>query len=110
MVHAGGPLATIVVGSVALADAATPPPATVAWLVTLAGAFPATFTKSVMGGELAPAANESKRLQPIVGVTAHSHPVPCMETAVSPAGRMSDTRTSCPTVVGAVPLLLTLMV
>ena len=51
MVHAAGvAFAPIVVGSAALAEAATPPPLAETWLVTLAGAFAATLTVSVMGG------------------------------------------------------------
>ena len=50
MVHAGAALATIVVGSVALAAPVTPPPPAKTWLVTLAPAFAATLTVSVMGG------------------------------------------------------------
>src|ERR1017187_1247899 len=51
MVHAAGAaLAPMVVGSVALAEAATPPPHTDTWLVTLAGAFAATLTVPEGGG------------------------------------------------------------
>src|ERR1035437_7996527 len=114
MVHAAGvALAPIVVGSVALAWSATPPPSTVAWLVTLAGAFAATFTVSVMGGEVAPGANESARLQLIKliwGSMRQFHPKPWMETAVSPLGRVSSTPTVSLSVVGMTPTLLTVMV
>ena len=51
MVHAAGAaLAPMVVGSVALASAATPPPPAETWLVTLAPALAATLTVRVMGG------------------------------------------------------------
>src|ERR1019366_5016014 len=111
MVHAAGAaLAPMVVGSVALAEAATPPPDTETWLVTLAGAFAATFTVNVMGGELAPAANASPRLQPMAGETAQVQPLPCMETAESPTGKVSDTCTTGAAVVGAPPVLLAVMV
>src|ERR1035437_10163102 len=100
----------MVVGSVAVADAATPPPATETVLVRLAPALAATFTVSVMGGELAPAANTSLRLQPIAGETVQIHPLPCMETAVSPLGRVSSTWVTGAAAVGAPPVLLTVMV
>src|ERR1017187_6193854 len=110
MVHAGVAFAPIVVGSVALAVPVTVPPATETWLVTLAGALDATLTVRVMGGYLAPAANASPRLQPIGGVTVHPQPLPCMETAVSPLGRVSSTCAIGPAMVGPLPVLLTVMV
>src|ERR1039457_4770546 len=111
MVHAAGvAFAPMVVGSDAVADAATPPPPTETWLVRLAPALAATFPVGVMGGWLAPAANTSLRLQPIAGVTAQVQPLPCMETTESPVGKVSDTCTTGAAAVGAPPVLLTVMV
>src|ERR1017187_6527916 len=91
MVHAGAPAgAVMVVGSLALADEAAPPPETEAVLVTLTGALAATFTVRVSGGKLVPAAREPVRTQSSKSPTitsSHSQPVPWTETAVSPAGR-----------------------
>ena len=39
-----------------------------------------------------------------------THPLPCKETAVSPLGKVSSTYASTPAVVGAPPVLLTVMV
>jgi len=46
---------TTLVGSVAVGVFEAPPPVTVTELVTVAGAFAATFTVSVIGSPLAPA-------------------------------------------------------
>src|ERR1017187_10185915 len=111
MVHAAGAaLVPMVVGSVAVVAPVTPPPLTETWLVTLGPALAATLTVRVMGGELAAAANASPRLQPMAGVTAHPQPVPCIDTAVSPLGKVSSTCAIGPAMVGPLPVLLTVMV
>src|SRR5690349_8287565 len=98
------------VGSVAVLLAAlmSPPPDTVAVLVTLAGALAATFTASVMGGYEAPEASASARVQVEVGPAAQVQPAPLMAAAARPAGSVSVTVTA--PALGAVPALRTVMV
>src|SRR5258708_4468255 len=99
----------IVVASLALACAGALPPEIDTWLVTLAGAVAATFPVRVPGGYLAPAANESERLQPTTSVAEQTQPAPCSETAVRPTGSVSSNWTTCPPDVAAVPLLVAVM-
>src|SRR5689334_13863415 len=101
--------ARTIVGSVAvlLAALVSPPPETVAVLVTLAGALAATFTLSMMGGYEAPALSASARVQVVVA-SVQVQPLPAIAAAVSPAGSVSVTVTV--PVLDAVPTLVTAMV
>jgi hypothetical protein len=83
------------VGSAALllAGVASPPPVTVAVLVTDAAAFAATLTVRLMAGYEAPGASASLRVQVTVAPTVHVQPEPDAAVAVSPAGRVSETVT-----------------
>ena len=94
MVRSGTLGGLMVVGSEAesLPVLASPPPATVAVLVTLAGALAATFTVSVMAGKLAPGAAVVLVLQASVD-TVQLHPVPVIAVAVKPVGSVSVTVT-----------------
>src|SRR5258706_5910454 len=83
----------------------SPPPATVAVLVTLAGAFDATLTVSVIKGYEAPAASTSLRVHAPAG-WLHVQPVPPIAVAVRPEGSVSLTVTV--PLVGPPPLLRTL--
>src|ERR1022692_3564945 len=85
----------MLVGSVAelLAAFVSPPPDTAAVFVTEAGAFPATFTVSVMAGKLVPDPSASLRVQVRVPNT-HVQPVPARAVAVSPDGKVSVMLTS----------------
>src|SRR6266516_4458981 len=98
----------MVVGSlsVSLDVSVSPPPDTVAVLVTLAGALPATFTVRVMV-ELLPAASALDRVQ-VRATTLQVQPEPLMAVAVKPEGRVSVT-VMVPLVDG-VPLLVTVIV
>jgi hypothetical protein len=88
------------VGSVALA-VAKPPPETLTWLVTCDGAFRATFTVTVIGGKLIPAASALLVVQ--VGSTVQFHVAPpFIDTRVRPVGIVSVTVTV--PLVGAVPV------
>ncbi len=70
----------------------SPPPDTFAILVTVNGALFATSTVSTIGGQMAPPASASLRLQVSVpGV--HVHPVPLIAVAVRAAGSVSITVT-----------------
>src|ERR1017187_5331072 len=95
----------MVVGSLTFAVAA-PPPHTAAVLVTLAGAFPPTFTVTLSAGQLLPAPHASLPVQVSVA-SVHVQPVPPMAAAVNPAGKASVTATVPP--VAPVPLLVTAM-
>ena len=108
MVRSGSP--TIVVGSASLllARLVSPPPETVAVLVTLAGALVATLTVSVSGGALAPAAIGSLRVHESVGTSVHVQPVPANAVAVRPVGSVSVT--VIVPIVAAAPAFLTVIV
>src|SRR5215469_9835068 len=100
----------IVVGSVAvlLLVLTSPPPETLALLVTMPGALLATFTVNVMGGYEEWAESASLRVQVSVP-SVHDHPVPLMAVAVSPVGTVSVTVTVLPSVCLA-PMLVTVSV
>ena len=76
-------------------------------LTTFAGASAETFTVSVSGGALAPAAIASLRVHES-GDTVHAQPVPANAVAVRPFGSASVTVIA--PVVGAVPELVTVIV
>jgi hypothetical protein len=61
-------------------------------LVTLAAASAVTFTRTVMAGKLELAASESVRVQ-LSGERPHDQPVPEIDVAMRPAGRVSVTVT-----------------
>src|ERR1039457_7082449 len=65
-----------------------PPPETVTWFVTCDGASGLTLTVTVIGGRMAPPAEESPRVQ---DEFAHVQPGPVMETSVRDGGRISVT-------------------
>src|SRR5439155_269500 len=108
MVRSGGVL--IVVGSVAVLFAVfvSPPPETVAVLVTLAGASLATFSVRVITGYLVPPARASDRVQ-VSGAKVQDQPDPVIAVAVKPVGSVSATVTRA-VVLETVPLLLTVIV
>src|SRR5947208_1678353 len=85
----------------------SPPPETVAVLVTLAGASPATFTVTVIGGQLPPAASASERWQVSVA-SVHVQPVPLRPVAGKPPGIVSVT--VIVPLVGPAPTLLAVSV
>src|ERR1019366_304108 len=76
----------MVVTSSALNPTCKPPPLTVTVLVTLLGAFSATFTVPVMGGWLAPGLSGSPRGQVLV---THAQFIPAIDTRIRPDGRVS---------------------
>ena len=84
----------IAVGSEALSLAVfvSPPPETVAVLVTDEAALLATLTVIVMGGYVAPAAKGSVRAQTNV-LRVQVQPTPLIAVAVKPAGRASAAET-----------------
>ncbi len=85
---------TTVVGSVAVGVAVSPPPLAVAELVTVAGAFAATFTVRVIGEPAAPAAMSVVLVQVTVCPAAlHVQPAPVAALNVKPVGRVSVTVT-----------------
>jgi hypothetical protein len=87
----------------------SPPPDTVATLVTDDGALLATFTVSVIAGYAAPAASTSLRVQ--LGEptpTSQFQPLPAMAVAVRPVGTVSSTVTA--PLLGPEPTLLTVIV
>jgi hypothetical protein len=83
------------------------PPETVALLITLAEAFAATFTVTVIGSTLEPANSTSPRVHSS-GESVQFQFVPEMAVAVRPAGRLSSTVTSAE--VSAPPALATMIV
>src|SRR5690349_8790550 len=85
----------------------SPPPDTVATLVTDVGAFAATFTVSVIAGYDDPAASASLRLQ-LRLASVQLQPAPAIAVAVSPDGSVSVTVTA--PLVATPPLLLTVIV
>src|SRR5688572_14588400 len=99
-----GTAGTIFVTSLALLLEAllSPPPATVATLVTFAGAAVATFTVRVIGGYVVPAASTSLLVQLRVA-SVQLQPIPSNPVAVNPCGNVSVTVTT--PAVGPVPLL-----
>ena len=70
----------------------SPPPETVAELVTLEGALFATFTVKVIAGKLPLAARALLRVQVSVP-KLQVQPVPARPVGMSPAGRLSTTVT-----------------
>jgi hypothetical protein len=83
---------TTVVGSVAVGVFDAPPPVAVAEFVTVAGAFAATLTVSVIGVPAAAAAMTAALVQVTVCTTAlHVQPVPVAALNVSPVGSVSVT-------------------
>ncbi len=83
---------TTVVGSVAVGVAVSPPPLAVAELVTVAGAFAATLTVSIIGALDAPAAMTAALVHVTVCPAAlHVQPVPVAALNVSPVGSVSVT-------------------
>src|SRR4051812_7212481 len=80
----------------------SPPPLTLAVLVTLAGALEATVTVNVMSGYFAPLASSSLRVH-VRDDSVQAQPVPFKAVADSPAGSESVTVTL--PVVEPVPLL-----
>ena len=92
----------------ALFDAfASPPPETVAVLVTIAGEVAVTFTVTVTAGNLEPANSVSLRVQVSVG-NEQFQPEPLIALAVRPAGSVSVTARAPEE--GATPILLTVIV
>src|SRR5437899_2668065 len=87
IVRSGDKVVRIVVGSFAvlLPVLVSPPPETVAVLVTVTGALLATLTVRVMGGWLAPGARVSLRVQGPEG-GGQIQPLPDMAVAVRPSG------------------------
>src|SRR6185312_13849224 len=82
------------VGSLAesLAVLVSPPPATEAVLITLAGALPDMFTASVIAGALAPIAIEFVVLQVAVWPEiVQVQPLPLAPAGIKPAGSISVT-------------------
>ena len=92
--------------AVSLEVMTSPPPETVAVLVRLEGAVPATLTVSVIAEKLEPAVSALLRVQGPNG-WVQLHPVPDMAVPVRPAGRLSVTVTV--PVVEAKPLLVTVI-
>jgi len=83
---------TTVVGSVAVGVFDAPPPLTVTEFVTVAGAFAATLTVSVMGAPAAAAAMTAALVQVTVCPAAlHVQPVPVAALNVKPVGSVSVT-------------------
>src|ERR1700719_3921608 len=101
-------MAVMVVGSLDALFAAlvSPPPFTVAVLVTLAGALAATLAVSVMAGKADPMARTSLRVQVSVA-SVHVQPVPLTAVGVSPGGSVSTTVTTPE--LGPVPTLATVI-
>src|SRR5262245_23850586 len=101
----------IVVGSLAelLLESTSPPPETMAVLVTDAGALGATFTVIVIGGYPAPGASGSLRVQGMLWPpTVHIQPVPVAPVNISP--EVSASVTVMAPAVGESPVLLTVSV
>src|SRR6476620_1300523 len=71
----------------------SPPPDTVALLMTVAGALAETFTVRRIGGKVAPDASESERVHVSVA-NAHDHSVPAIAVAVKDGGSASTTETT----------------
>src|SRR5258708_38560843 len=90
--------------AVSLAVLCSPPPDTVAVLVTLDGAFTATFTVSVIRLKLAPTPIDSLRVHGPAGCVQFQL-VPLIAVAVSPEGTVSLTETW--PLVGPFPELVT---
>jgi hypothetical protein len=105
----GAGAGAIVVTSVAtlLVVFVSPPPVTVAELVTLDGALPATLTVSVSAGYVLPAASAVLRVH-VSEESVQLQAEPLSAVAVNPAGRLSVTVTT--PLVDAVPLLRTVSV
>src|SRR5512146_2620428 len=89
MLSAGAAGGVMVVTSVAVPPP-DPPPENVAEFVTVAGAFAATFTVTVMGPKLLPDGRLSLRVQLTVP-RSHVQPGPLMPVAARPAGIASLT-------------------
>jgi hypothetical protein len=107
IVKSGVPAAgAMVVGSfaVSLDVLVSPPPATVAKFMTLAGAVADTLTVSVIVGK-AVLADSIVFVVQLSATTLQTQPEPLMAVAVSPAGKVS-TRVTVP-LVTAVPELVT---
>src|SRR5262245_56322622 len=85
MLNEGTPAGTIVVESLAIA-VGDPPPTVWTWFTCGEVAVAATLTVMVMGGYDAPTASTSLRLH---WAGLQVHPVPAIETTVSPAGGIS---------------------
>ena len=99
--------ATTVVGSLSLLlpllTAGSPPPLTLAVLVTVGNAASATETVSAMFGALFPAVMAVVRVQvTVVAETPQVQPVPVADTKPSPVGKASVT-VIVPVVVAAPP-------
>src|SRR4051794_41892858 len=71
---------------------ADPPPEMLAWLVTCAGALPATSTNTEMAGIPERGSSASLRVQVSVA-RVQVHPWPVIDVAVTPAGSGSGTGT-----------------
>ena len=67
----------------------SPPPETETAFVTVAGAFAATSTVSVIGAKLEPAAAELFAIHLKVGGLKQAQPLPFIDVAVRPAGSVS---------------------
>src|SRR6478609_7448380 len=93
--------------AVSLAVLLSPPPETLAVLVTEDAALLATFTVSVIGSKLVPATSTSPRVH-CRGESVQFQFRPLMSVAVSPAGSVSSTVIRA--VVSTVPALLTVIV
>src|SRR5437660_10140710 len=85
----------------------SPPPETAAMFVRVGGALLSTFTVSVMAGYEALAARTSFLVQ-VREERTQFQPAPVMAVAVRPVGRLSRTLTA--PLVGAAPLLVTVIV
>jgi hypothetical protein len=83
---------TTVVGSVATGVFAAPPPEAFAELVTVAGAFPATFTVSAIAAALPATAMGVALVQLTTAPAApHVHPTPLAALKLNPPGNVSVT-------------------
>src|SRR5262245_26338032 len=103
-------LEVTMVGSLAVLLVAleSPPPLTVAVLVTLPGALAATFTMSATGGYEAPGPSASARVQVVVAPSVQVQPAPLAALGLMPAGMVS--LTVMRPAVGPEPELRTVMV
>src|ERR1035438_3732188 len=70
-----------------------PPPDTLTWFVNWDDASDATFTVTMIAGELVPPASALLRVQLLAAVPGHVHPVPLIDTSVRSEGTDSVTVT-----------------
>src|SRR5450631_4480295 len=90
IVRSGGPLIRVRSLAVSFVVSVSPPPETVAMLVSEAGAFGATFTVTAMGKVWLPTGNDPTLVQVSVA-TVQIQLAPVIAVAVIPTGNVSVT-------------------